>query len=74
MPTLITIQLYTIEEARQRLAEIKARPGPYSRQAFYNAIRHFREARGSQQSKLWWTEDELQQVASLMRRPGRPAT
>ena len=71
MPTPITIILYSIEESLAKLAELRGRLKPYTRQGFADATK---KALGSQavQGKLWWTEDELRQVARRIRGVGRP--
>lgn len=71
MPTTINITLYSIHESLAKLAELKGRSKPYSRQGFANAARNAL-GREAVQGKLWWTGEELQEMASQMKGAGRP--
>lgn len=66
---------YTITEAAERLAELKGKSQPYTRQYIHKLCREgllrYRKA-GQDSSIFLTTEEALIEVASLRRKVGRP--
>jgi hypothetical protein len=67
------ITIYTLIEARKRLAELRGRVKGYTRQGFIDALERFQRETGRRpQGSLLFTDDELREIADTLRGPGRP--
>lgn len=69
MPIItLKIKVYSVDEARERLAELKKRKKPYERGSFYKIIRDHKP----EFQKALITEADLEELAKCIKKPGRP--
>lgn len=70
MPRVITVKInvYTVDEACEQLAKLaKHRRPRYTRGGFYNIVRKYKP----ELTKTEFTELDLQDLANVIRKPGR---
>ena len=69
MPIItLKIKVYSVDEARERLAELRKRKKPYERGSFYKIIRGHKP----ELKKGLITDADLEDLAKCIKQPGRP--
>ena len=72
MPIEITIRLYNMPETCEELAKRTGKRKPYTPQRVYQLVEAYLREHAFQQGRFFLTEEELINIATQIKQPGRP--